>query len=223
MRARWLPIALAAALAACATRPPDMRPYLLLPVTADGVPLAADTPVRIEHPGVRLEIEALTPRGRELWLRERAGIEQDPLAARADGERFLTVRLSVEATADVPVHFESQSIRLWQTDRTISTAALDYTRAYELLRRDIEGPGPAAEQMRRFMRGLLDGAVDVPAGGRREGLLVFPRLPVPKDGMILLEIPFLQSGSRTYKVRVPFTVSFPGAASAASGRENDDR
>ncbi len=214
MSLRWPLVLLGVALASCATRPPDTRPYLLVPVTAEGTPLAAGTAVRVEHPGVEIEVEALTPRAREIWLREEAGLDQDPLASLARTGRFLTIRLRLTATGDQPVHLESQSIRLWQTDRTVNTPALDYTRAYELLRSDIESSGPGAGELERFMRGLLDGSIDVPPGGRREGLLVFPRPPVPEDGMMMLEIPFLQAGSRTFQVRIPFTITFPGTGEA---------
>lgn len=192
--------------AGCSARPVEPAPpYMLQPVDGAGAPLEAETPVVVEHPGVRVVVQSLSMRGRELWLRQNTGLDLDPLSKAPEGSRFLTVRLRLDANGDQPVHVESGSIRLWHSGGQANSPALDYPRAYELLRPDIESAGPDAADVERFMRGLFDGAVDLPPGAAKEGILVYPEPPLPKEGGFVLEIPFLQVGSKTYRVKVPFT------------------
>lgn len=193
------------ALAGCASTPDEVpAPYLLAPLSGTGEMLPHETPVRVERPGILVELQSLSERERELWLRENTGLDQDPLQ-QLRRRRFLTLRARFEATGDKPLHVEIQSIRLWQVDSDASSPTLDYPRAYDLLRPDLES-SPDAAEVERFMRGLLDGALDLPPGGSKEGLLVFPELPrSPGESVAFtLEMPFLQAGSTTHRVRIPF-------------------
>lgn len=207
---RALALAIALAAFGCASTPEaPAPPFVLQPVDDAGTALPIETPLLVEHPGVKLTLQSLTARGRELWLRQNTGLDLDPLGQAPTGSRFLSVRVRIESTGDMPIHIESQAIRLWLSSGEASSPTLDYTRAYELLRPDIEGPGPAQDDIERFMRGLLDGAIDLLPGQTREGLLVFPEpeWPKQKNAGFVLEIPFLQVGSKSYRVKMPFVPS----------------
>ncbi len=202
-RAAALLLALASLVfAGCASGPPPWRPFRL--AAPRDVPVVRET-----LPGVEIELEPLDATARRAWLRDRLGIADDPLARLPHGERLLTVRALFRSTGEMPVHVETGAIHLWPDRGNWPVAPLDYTRAWELLRPDRE-TGPARETVDRFMRGLLDGPVDLRAAGEsREGLLVFPE-PPREARVLVLEIPFVQVGARTHRVRVPFRKVFPG-------------
>ena len=193
-------------LAGCASGPPPWRPFHL---AAPG-DLAV---VRQSLPGVEIELEPLDAPARRAWLRDRLGVSEDPLARLPHGERLVTFRALFRATGELPVHVETGAIHLWPDRGDWPVAPLDYTRAWELLRPDRE-TGPARETVDRFMRGLLDGPVDLRVPGEtREGLLVFPEPPREARALVL-EIPFVQVGARTHRVRIPFRKVFPGGKTA---------
>ena len=186
----------------CAAGPATKGPFRLVPLASDGRALSGGTPVRHVQPGLLVELRAIDSRQRGEWLQEHVPGAGDPLARLPGGDRFLTFVMRLGATSDLPVHIETQSLRLWPDKGRLSTAPLDYTRAFELLRPDRES-GAEAAQVQAFMRGLLDGPIDVPPGGEREGLLIFPG-PSPEATRLLFELPFVQVGSTTYRVRIPF-------------------
>lgn len=200
---------LALLLAGCATTPePPPGPYVLQPLGPEGTRLPLATEMRISHEGVLAQIRSFSPRDRELWLRRKTGVDLDPLAAAPRGSRFVTLRLRLAATGSVPVHLETQTIRIRYDEDEPGIPPLDYTRVYELLRPDIESGGPDEAEVRRFMRGVLDGSVSVAPGEKVEGLLVFPEPPPPDEGVLLLEVPFLQAGSKTHPSRLRYTTLF---------------
>ena len=190
------------ALTGCAAGSAIKGPFRLVPLASDGRTLAAGTSVRHVQPGLLVELRAIDSQQRGEWIREHVPGAGDPLAKLPGGDRFLTFVMRLGATGDLPVHLETQSLRLWPDKGRLSTAPLDYTRAFELLRPDRES-GAAAAQVRAFMRGLLDGPIDVLPGKEREGLLIFPG-PSPEATRLLFELPFVQVGSTTYRVRIPF-------------------
>ena len=194
-------LALALGLAACASGPPPWRPFRL------AAPGGAAS-VRQALPGVEIELTPLDAAGRRTWLREHLGVTRDPLAAIPHGERLVTIAARFRSTGALPVHVETGAIRLVPDRGHWPVAPLDYTRAWEALRPDRE-TGPRREAVDRFMRGLLDGPVDLRRPGEtREGLLVFPE-PDRESRALALEIPFVQVGSTTHRVRVPFLKVFP--------------
>jgi len=198
-------------LAGCATGPPPWRPFHLAP-PGDRVP------VREVLPGVEIELEPLDAAARRAWLRDRLGISEDPLARLPHGERLVTFRALFRATGELPVHVETGAIHLWPDRGNWPVAPLDYTRAWEVLRPDRE-TGPARQTVDRFMRGLFDGPVDLRAPGEgREGLLVFPE-PPREARVLVLEIPFVQVGARTHRVRVPFRKVFPAGKAGGGTRQ----
>ncbi|MDQ7006465.1 MAG: hypothetical protein Q9Q40_04475 [Acidobacteriota bacterium] len=216
MRRLLLPVLVCALLGNCAGSRPPAGPWVMAPLDAQGRPLAPSSVVRFDRPGLHVEVQALSASERAAWIRRRFPDTGDPLAGRRDRRRWLTLRLTIAATGDLPVHLETQSLRLWPDKGRVSTAPLDYTRAFEWLRPDRES-GPAASEVRRFMQGLLDGPVDLAPGSRREGLLIFPE-PSPEARRLLLELPFVQVGSTTHRIRIPFD-KVPVAAPAAAGEQ----
>jgi hypothetical protein len=212
----------------CASDPaPPPEPYRLNPVGTAGQALPPEEPLVVVREGVRLRVQSLGARDREVWLRRKVGTDEDPLAALEGGARFLTLRVGLEATGEEPVHLETQSIRLILSGQGAGVAALDAPRAYEILRPSIEGRAPERGELRRFMKGLLDGAVTVPAGSSREGLLVFPEPPATREEppAFVLELPFLQVGSTTHRLRLPFVPLFlhAPAEETASGAARETR
>ncbi len=203
-------VLLPALLAGCATGPPPWRPFRLAS--------PGDAKVtRKVLPGVEIELEPLDAAGRRAWLRDRLGTTEDPLARLPGGERLVTIRAAFRATGELPVHVETGAIHLWPDRGKWPVAPLDYTRAWDLLRPDRE-TGPARATVDAFMKGLLDGPVDLRGPGEsREGLLVFPE-PPREARTLVLEIPFLQVGARTHRVRVPFRKVFP-AGEGRGGRQ----
>ncbi len=186
--------------AGCATTPPS-GPFELWAVGPEGRPVAIAEPVTVVRPGVRIDLRPLSDAERAEWLRRYADLDADPLAGLA-GASLLTIRARFSATGELPVHVESQSLRLIPDGKGAGTAPLDYTRAFELLRPD-QRELPDKEKIDRFMRGLLDGPVDVAPGRAREGLLVFPE-PDPEARLLVLVLPFVQVGSETHRTSLPF-------------------
>lgn len=189
----------------CASAPPRTGTYHLVLADQAGKPLAVPGPLQAGPPGVSVELEPLTAEGRAAWLASRAGVTPDPFAAAAPRE-FLAVRVVLAATSGLPVHWESQGTRLWPKDGHPDVAPLDYTRAYEWLRPDRAGTG-----LDRVMKGLFDGPVQLAPGERREALLVFPA-PALRRREVLLEIPFLQVGETTHRLRILLLAVYPLAA-----------
>ena len=202
-------------LASCASAPPG-GPFELWPVGPGGNAIPLDEAIRWEKPGVQIVVEPLTTRQREAWLRRHAGTEGDPLD-RPAGPTLITFRMRLTATADKPVHLETQSVRLIPDEGGAGKAPFDYTRAFELLRPD-QTEGPAREEIDLFMRGLLDGPVIVTPGTAREGLVVFPD-PSPESRLVVLVVPFVQVGGETHEMKLAFEKIFTAerAASASGG------
>ncbi|GEM_PF-3019601 len=200
-----LPALVGGTLAGCASSPDLTRPYEIRPLTSDGAP-ASRKEIVIERTGVRIVLEALGDEERSRWLSEVAAIPTDPLLTRAGDKDFVTFRLRVEASGPDAVNLESQAIRIWSPDGKISGAPLDYTRAYEILRPDIES-APDAADLRKFMKGLIDGPVHVASGRFREGLLVFPEPPAEMIEMIL-ELSFVHVGTSTHQIKIPLIKVF---------------
>ncbi len=196
----------AIALSACASAPVADRPFEVVAMAPDGSLLAQEATVRAERPGVLVELNPLSSSQRAEWIKRRLKLEEDPLIRRGLGDHFLTFRMVIRATGDLPVHLETQSIRLWPDDHSASRAPLDYTRSYDLLRPDRES-SPDESEVKGFMRGLYDGPVYLDAGEGREGLLLFPNLSTASERMIM-ELPFIQVGSKTHKIQLPFSKHF---------------
>ncbi|UCF69073.1 MAG: hypothetical protein JSV80_07255, partial [Acidobacteriota bacterium] len=144
---------------------------------------------------------------RAMWLREHHEIDDDPLAAAPRGS-LQAFRVRITANGRLSVHVQTQGVRLWPERGEQGVPPLDYTRAYELLRVGHQGGAQPAD-VDRLMRGVLDGAIQVPAGRAREGLLVFPEPPVESRAM-QLELPFVQVGAETHRLRVPFAKLYLG-------------
>jgi hypothetical protein len=196
---RTLPLlALALVIAGCASTAPPEGPYVLRPLGEGGEQLPPGEPRLVEVDGARVSVTPLTGEELERW---RGRVE--PAGSIRELPELIVLRLTVTATRDLPVHLETQSIVLHEQQGP-AALPLDYTRAYELVRTDIEtSPDPA--DVERLMEGALDGAVDVPPGATRSGLLVFPAQPrVAERGAFLLDLPFLQVGSTTHRLRIPF-------------------
>ena len=214
MRRLLMPIIAFALLGGCAGHKPPAGPWVLAPLGAQGQPLDPDSVVRVDRPGLHIEVRALSDAERAAWIAQRFAGGRDPLAGQGGARKWLTLHLVVAATGELPVHLETQSLRLWPDKGRINTAPLDYTRAFELLRPDRQS-GPAAAEIRQFMKGLLDGPIDLPPGSRRDGLLIFPE-PSAEASRLLLELPFVQVGATTHRIRIPFD-KVPVATTAAPG------
>ncbi len=199
----------------CASAPPG-GPFELWPVGPDGAAMRTNEEIRWEKPGVRIAVEPLTKSQREQWLRRHAGTDGDPIE-RPGGSPLITFRMRLTATADQPVHLETQSLRLIPDEGGGGggEAPFDYTRAFELLRPD-RTEGPAREEIDLFMRGLLDGPVDVAPGTAREGLVVFPD-PSEMSRLVVLIVPFVQVGGETHQFRLAFEKIFAAERAAAAG------
>jgi len=190
-------------LSACRKRLDPEAPYVLIPIGSQGRLLPEHSPVRIVKEGITLEVTALTAPQRSAWLRRRLEIDQDPLVRRGLSDRFLTFRLVLRATGKLPVHIESQSIRLWPGLKEGGISPLDYTRVYELLRPDKESAANAKE-VENFMRGIYDGPIYIDPGQGREGLLLIKK-PSAYAEHFLLKLSFVQVGSKTLQVSFPFS------------------
>jgi hypothetical protein len=199
--------------AACASTLPE-GPFRLWAVASDGEARPITDPLRWEADGFRIEVQPLTTEQRGRWLAQHAQVDRDPLSG-SDLTALVTFRVRIKATGDLPVHIETQHLRLLAEGKGGGTAPIDYTRAYELL-----GPDQRDQAYRRsveqFMRGLLDGSIDVPPGRVREGLLVFPD-PSAEARLLVLHFPFVQVGAETHRNSVPFEKMFESELAAVAG------
>lgn len=198
---------LCAALAGCASQLPT-GPFRLVALDEVGAQAAVAYAVA-EEDGFRLRVR---PLNKELdWLERRVqgtspvmmtqlGVSRERDADNASPS-LIGFDVTIEATGKLPVHLQSQGIRLWLAPDEPGPAPLDYTRAYELLRPDAEGGDDP--QVAQFMKGLLDGSVDVAPGKTHQGLLVFPN-PLPVSELLLMDISFIQVGSETHRVQLRF-------------------
>jgi len=200
-------------LAGCASGPPP-GPFELWPLGPDGEPRPAEAPISWQQQGVRLELQPIAAAERGAWLDENADYEGTVVHFPA-GSSLVGFSVTLAATGDLPVRLETRSLRLLADGKGGGTAPLDYTRAYELFRPDRQGP-EAAMQLERFMKGIFDGAVDVPAGSTRRGMLVFPDPSAEADELVLV-VPFLQVGAETHRTRLGFAKVYGSGESAAAG------
>ncbi len=195
-----LGIALAVGLGAatgCASTAPQA--WVLEATDARGVPIPGGVQ-SWSAPGARLEIRPLDDAARTAYLVQRAGAASDPFAT--SSRRFLAFQLTVAAGATLPVHIETQSIKLLANRGQVVESPLDYTRAYELLRPE-RGGSPADGAVESLMRGIFDGPIDLPPGRSIEGLLMFAE---PKEmwDIVLLDLPFVQVGPDTSRFQFMF-------------------
>ncbi len=201
------------AAAGCGPKRDPLAPYDLIPVAGGAFRVAGTTRVLVDKPGVSLELESMDDAERAAWLRARLELEHDPLVRHGFAPRFVTFRMRVKATSELPVHIETQAARIWSDRGRLNDAPLDYTRAFELLRPD-RGTAPEAAEIKTFMRGLYDGSIDLTEGETIEGLLVFP-IPDPDSKEVMLELPFVQTGSETHRLQIPFVKRYKADEASA--------
>lgn len=201
-----LPVALLAA-AGCATLEPPTGPWTLQATDPAGQPLAGGVQT-YRADGIVLEIRPLTDAERTAFLTQRAGAAGDAFAGGV--KSFLTFRMTVAATGNVPAHVETQSIRLLPNGGSSMLPPLDYTRAFELLRPE-RGTLPSEGMVETLMRGVFDGPIDLAAGQSIEGLLIFVE---PEGGwdILFLDVPFIQAGADTGRSRFYFQKKYEGEA-----------
>jgi hypothetical protein len=198
-----VPAALAAAAllasAGCASLKTPTGPWALQATDPAGQALPGGAQVyRAE--GVLLQIKPLTEAERTTFLTTRAGAAGDPYAGGA--RSFLTFHVAAAAPGAVPVHVETQSIRLIPNGGSSMLPPLDYTRAFELLRPD-RGTLPSEGTVETLMRGVFDGPIDLAAGQSIEGLLIFVE-PETSWDIVVLDVPFIQAGADTGRGRFYF-------------------
>jgi hypothetical protein len=206
LAALLLPAALLAA-AGCASLAPPTGPWTLQATDPAGTPLPGGVQTyRAE--GIALEIRSLTDAERTAFLTQRAGAAGDVFAGGI--KNFLTFRLTVAATGNVPAHVETQSIRLLPNGGSSMLPPLDYTRAFELLRPE-RGTLPSEGMVETLMRGVFDGPIDLAAGQSLEGLLIFVE-PEGTWDILFLDVPFIQAGAETGRSRFYFQKKYEGEA-----------
>jgi hypothetical protein len=201
---------------ACASAPPG-GPFSLWAVASDGEARPIIDPLRWEADGFRIELQPLTTEQRGRWLAQHAQVDRDPLSG-SDLAALVTFRVRISATGDLPVHIETQNLRLLAEGKGGGTAPIDFTRAYELLRPD-QRDQSYRRSVEQFMRGLLDGSIDVQPGRAREGLLVFPD-PSSEARLLVLHFPFVQVGAETHRNSVPFEKIFESELAAEAGKSS---
>jgi len=204
-----VPAALAAAAllaaAGCASLKTPTGPWTLQATDPAGTPLPGGVQ-SYGAEGVALEIKPVTDAERATFLTTRAGAGSDAFAGGI--KKFLAFHLAVAAPGAVPVHIETQSIRLLPNGGSAMLPPLDYTRAFELLRPE-RGTLPAEGMVETLMRGVFDGPIDLAAGHSVEGLLIFVE-PEGSWEILFLDVPFIQSGANTGRSRFFFQKKYEG-------------
>lgn len=181
----------------CASTPPSA--WVLEATDARGVPIPGGVQ-SWSAPGATIEIRSLDDAARTEFLTRRAGAPSDPFAG--SPRRFLAFHLSVAAGATLPVHIETQSIKLLANRGQVIESPLDYTRAYELLRPE-RGASPTDGAVETLMRGVFDGPIYLAPGRSIEGLLIFAE-PDDMWDIVLLDLPFVQIGPETSRFQLFF-------------------
>ena len=208
--ARAAAVLLAAALlaaAGCASLQTPTGPWTLQATDPAGTPLPGGVQsYRAE--GVALDIRPLTDAERTAFLTTRAGAAGDAFAGGV--RKFLAFHVAVSAPGAVPVHVETQSIRLLPNGGSSMLPPLDYTRAFELLRPE-RGTLPTGGMVETLMRGVFDGPIDLAAGQSIEGLLIFVE-PESWWDILFLDVPFIQAGADTGRSRFFFQKKYEGEA-----------
>src|SRR5262249_20985802 len=123
---------------------------------------------------------AIAPLGdlaRAGFIHARAAGSPDPFGpARNGSPRYLTFKMTVESLSQKgPITFQPHNTLL-ASGSGAGTPPLDYPRAYMQLAGTTSNDPRLIEDLAKF---LFDVGVSVPAGGRTEGLLVYP---APRSG-----------------------------------------
>ena len=193
--------------AGCASLKTPTGPWTLQATDPAGTPLPGGVQ-SYRTDGVVLELKALTAAERTAFLTTRAGAGSDAFAGGI--KNFLAFHLAVAAPGNLPVHVETQSIRLLPNGGSSMLPPLDYTRAFELLRPE-RGTLPTGGMVETLMRGVFDGPIDLAAGQSIEGLLIFVE-PEGAWEILFLDVPFIQSGADTARSRFYFQKKYEGEA-----------
>ena len=195
------------AVAGCASLETPSGPWTLQATDPAGHPLPGGAQT-YRSEGVLLQIKPLTEAERTAFLTTRAGAAGDAFAGGV--RKFLAFHVAVSAPGAVPVHVETQSIRLLPNGGSSMLPPLDYTRAFELLRPE-RGTLPTGGMVETLMRGVFDGPIDLAAGQSIEGLLIFVE-PESWWDILFLDVPFIQAGADTGRSRFFFQKKYEAEA-----------